>query len=159
VTDHRCRPPGLEVAPIDACESALVAGLHAESFPEDAWSPASLTETLALPGNFGFLARCGGDPLGFVLARVAADESEILTIAVRPDARRHGAGRALLDAALALAAGLGAARAYLEVVEDNVAALALYAAGGFRPCGRREGYYRQEGETPRPAIVLARELP
>ena len=159
MTDHRSRPPGLEVASIGACESALIAELHAESFPEDAWSPALLTEILALPGNFGFLARRGADPLGFALARVAADQSEILTIAVRPEARRHGVGRVLLGAALARAADLGAVRAYLEVAEDSVAARAFYAAGGFRACGRREDYYRPEGKTPSPAMVLARKLP
>ena len=158
MTELPC-PPDPEVAPVGVCEIALVAELHAESFPQEAWSAASLAQILALPGSFGLLALGGGQPLGFVLARVAADECEILTLTVRPGARRRGVARGLLGAALAHAVGLGSAQVHLEVAEDNAAARALYAGAGFKASGRREDYYRNGAATPKAAILLTRTLP
>jgi len=96
------------------------------------------------------------EPSGFALFRVAADEAELLTIAVAPWDRRLGLGAALLEACTRGAALAGAARMFLEVAEGNAAACALYARAGFTECGRRRGYY----ETPagrEDALVL--ELP
>jgi ribosomal-protein-alanine N-acetyltransferase len=76
-----------------------------------------------------------------VLARVAADEAEILTLAVTLGARRSGMGRRLLLAAMAEAATRGAASMVLEVATGNVAALGLYRSVGFSPVGHRRAYY------------------
>jgi ribosomal-protein-alanine N-acetyltransferase len=91
---------------------------------------------LATPGTFAF---AHGD--GFVLARVAADEAEIVTLAVRPAARGRGLGRALLQAAIDKARSLGADTMFLEVGADNPQALALYAGLGFAKVGARKAYY------------------
>lgn len=56
----------------------------------------------------------------------------LFRLATRPDARRQGFGRRLVAAVLAHAAGAGAQLAYLQVAEDNAAALHLYARLGFR---------------------------
>ena len=76
-----------------------------------------------------------------ILARVAADEAEILTLAVDPGQRRRGLGSALLRAAMDRAAGLGAMSMFLEVAVTNHAARALYAAHGFIEAGLRRRYY------------------
>ncbi len=76
-----------------------------------------------------------------MLARAAADEAEILTLAVRPEARGKGLGRALLQAAINQARTLGAATMFLEVGADNPHALALYAGLGFAKVGARKAYY------------------
>ena len=87
------------------------------------------------------------------------DEAEVLTLAVRPHARRHGRGRALVQAAADLLAHAGAAELRLEVAADNAAALALYAACGFEPTGRRRGYYaRGAGAPAMDALTLLRRL-
>jgi len=99
---------------------------------------------LAGPGTFAF-----AHPDGFVLARAAADEAEILTLAVRPSARGKGLGRVLLQAAIKKAHALGAATMFLEVGVDNPHALALYAGLGFAKVGTRKAYF--EG---RDALVL-----
>ena len=78
---------------------------------------------------------------GFVIARVAGDEAEILTLAVAPEARGQGLGRALLNAAIVEAQRRGAGAIFLEVGTDNPAALALYAGLGFANVGSRKGYY------------------
>ncbi len=124
----------------------VMAALHAASFPAGArWGADAMALQLGLPGAFGFLgglgAGFGGNPGGFVLARVAADEAEILTLAVTPGARRRGLGGVLLRAAWLRAMAGGAGCLFLEVAEDNAAARALYAAMGFVQVGRRRGYY------------------
>ena len=88
---------------------------------------------LSLPGAFGFMA----GPDGFVLARVAADEAEILTLAVVPQRRRHGIGTLLINAASHRAAMLGAVAMLLEVAVSNEAAVALYERLGFAQGGLR----------------------
>ena len=134
----------LEVHPVDtAASTAPLAALHAACF-ERAWDAATLCDMLAGPGAFAFAHEDG-----FVLARAAADEAEILTLAVRPEARGKGLGRALLQAAINKAHALGAATMFLEVGADNPAALALYAGLGFVKVGMRKAYY--EG---RDALVL-----
>lgn len=105
---------------------------------------------LAMPGVCGFADAAGG----CVLLRVAADEAEILTLAVIPGQRRQGTGRALLRRALAAAAAAGARAIFLEVASINLPALTLYSAEGFAPCGRRTAYYEDGAD----AIVLRCEI-
>jgi len=133
-----------EVALFDpSARTAPLAALHAVCF-DRAWDVNTLSDMLAAPGAFAFAHEDG-----FVLGRVAADEAEILTLAVRPAARGKGLGRALLQAAIGKACTLGATTMFLEVGADNPHALALYTGLGFAKVGARKGYY--EG---RDALVL-----
>ena len=61
---------------------------------------AGLAELVASPGVAGLLLQVDGHDAGFALCRVAADEAELLTIAVRPARRRQGAARRLLAAVI-----------------------------------------------------------
>lgn len=132
--------------------AALLADIHAAAFPPaEAWDEAAIATLLATPGTAALLLSHDG----MAMLRVAADEAEILTLAVRPESRRRGAGRGLLVAAMQAATAAGASRMLLEVAEDNAAARALYAATGFAPVGRRPRYY-PDG---RDAMVLAAPLP
>lgn len=138
-----------EVAPFDSAASAdTLAALHAGCFP-DAWDAAAITALLATPGTFAFT-----HDDGFVLARVAGDEAEILTLAVAPAARGRGLGRALLQAVIRKVSEMGGASLFLEVGADNPAALALYAGLGFTRVGMRKAYYNG-GD----ALVLRLSLP
>ncbi len=119
-------------------DAAAMAAIHASAFPPaEAWSAAAIAGQLALPGTVGLLDPEGG----MAILRVAADEAEILTLAVHPRSRRRGLGTRLVNAAMALAAGAGAAAMLLEVAEDNSVAVALYARAGFTTAGRRPRYY------------------
>lgn len=133
-----------------------LATIHAEAFagPHDApWSAAAIAGLLQQPGVF---AVRGED--GFILMRAVAGEAEILTLAVRPAARRAGVGVRLVRTGLEGAAELGATRVFLEVAEDNAAARALYAKAGFTEAGRRPGYYAGAGGGRRDALLLALNL-
>lgn len=130
-----------------------LAGLHAEAF-DAPWDVAAFASLLASPGVFVL-----AEDDGLILCRVAADEAEILTLAVRPSARRCGLGARLTRDAAAMSAALGASRMFLEVAEDNPAARALYGHLGFRPQGRRRAYYPRPDGPAVDALVLALDLP
>jgi ribosomal-protein-alanine N-acetyltransferase len=86
--------------------------------------------------------------VGFVVARtVAADEREILNLAVVPDFRRKGVARALLDSTLRAFRGC----VFLEVRESNVVAQEFYKSLGFKVLSKRREYYDSPPET---AIVM-----
>jgi ribosomal-protein-alanine N-acetyltransferase len=88
---------------------------------------------------------------GFIVTRpTAPGESELLNLAVAPDCRRGGVGRALLDAAMEAAPGAW----FLEVRESNAGAIRLYENAGFRVCGKRPAYYSDPCEA---GIVMSRE--
>lgn len=131
----------------------VLAAIHAEAF-ETPWDATSLSGLLASPGVFAVT-----EPDGFILIRVVADEAEILTLAVRPAARRSGLGAQLVEAAIVRAAALSAERMFLEVAEDNVAARALYARTGFVEAGRRRGYYARADGSREDALVLSLNFP
>jgi ribosomal-protein-alanine N-acetyltransferase len=118
-----------------AGDAAPLAALHAASFA-DGWSAAAIAALLATPGTFAYRAQDG-----FVLARCAGGEAEIITLAVAPHARGRGLGRALLEAAITKASKQGAQAMFLEVGADNPHALALYAGLGFAKVGTRKNYY------------------
>jgi ribosomal-protein-alanine N-acetyltransferase len=125
-----------------------LARIHATCF-ERAWDECALRGLLKTPGTLAFAASGG-----FVVLRVAADEAEILTLAVAPDQRGKGTGKALVCAAATRAYNLGARAVFLEVRTSNVAARALYRHLGFFEVGTRKAYYGEED-----ALILRANLP
>ncbi len=106
---------------------------------------------LGCPGAFGLMDTRGG----MILARVAADEAEVVTLAVHPDAGRRGIGAGLLRAAMDQARTMGARMMFLEVDVENTVARRLYGRSGFTEVGRRPHYYASGTD----ALVLRAELP
>lgn len=148
----------VQLRPADGSDAQMLAALQSESF-DDIWSRGAIEDLLAMPGAFALIAELDGVPRGFVLARSAADEAEILSIAVHSTARRQGLGRALLEAALVEAASRGAKAMFLEVAVDNRAGLGLYTALGFAEAGRRRAYYPRAGGPAADALILKVDLP
>jgi len=138
-------------------DPATLAAIHGACFADDPWTAEAFSTLLASPGCFALVAqaRSGGKAAGMILARVAGEDCEIITIGVLPGHRRHGLAILLLEHAGARAVGLGARRQVLEVAIGNAAALGLYARLGFAECGRRPGYYGGEGGD---AVILARAI-
>ena len=129
-----------------------LADLHAEAFVAP-WSASAFADLL---GQAGMALE--GENDGFILTRTVADEAEILTLAVRPPARRQGLGARLVRAAARRAAASGATRMFLEVAEDNAAARALYGGLGFEPAGRRPRYYPRADGPAVDALLLVLNL-
>jgi ribosomal-protein-alanine N-acetyltransferase len=136
-------------------DAAALASIHAEAVAPP-WSAAALAALLANPAVTGLMS--GAPPVGFIMIQSAAGEAEILTLAVRPPARRAGLGRALLRAAMAQAQAAGAETMFLDVAADNAPALALYTGEGFADAGRRKGYYARASGPAVDAFVLRRTL-
>lgn len=96
---------------------------------------------------------------GFVLFSRAADQAEIITLCVAPRFRRKGVAAALMAHCIAMLEASGAQSLFLEVAEDNTAALGLYAMLGFVEVGRRPRYYDTgPGGGDKPALVLRLEI-
>ena len=96
--------------------------------------------------------------IGFAVSRMAADEAEILSIAVDAGQRGRGLSRDLLLTHLGHLAGRGVRSVFLEVEENNQPARRLYERAGFAVAGRRERYYRQPGGEQLNALLMRRDL-
>ena len=145
--------------PATAADLPALARLHRASFPHDPWDEAALDALRRLEGGWNAVAWQAGAPVGFLLARQAADEGEILTLCVDSSRRRQGIARLLLAALLADFEQLNIAAITLEVAENNDAALTLYRSAGFQLVGRRKAYYRVSGKMSVNASVLRRTVP
>ena len=131
-----------------------LAAVHSASFETPrAWSAAEFAALLADPMVFAV-----GDETGFAFGRVVADEAELLTLAVAPQARRQGLARACLTGFDKAARARGAATAFLEVAAGSAPAIALYHGAGWRETGRRPAYYRHGDGRREDALILTKPL-
>ena len=153
----RAKEPA-SVRRLGAEHSEGAAGVHAASFTY-AWPAADIEALLAARSTYADGAFLRGDELaGFVLSRVAADEAEILTVAVLPKRRGEGIAGQLMRANMAQLQQAGARSWFLEVEAQNASALALYRRFGFVQVGERRSYYRKADGDPASALILRRSL-
>lgn len=147
--------------PLETEDSRALAALHGQAFARP-WTDGEFATLLGQESVFGFVAievgKPKGAPAGFVLARHAGGEAEILTIAVARSHRRLGIGRQLMDAVLRALHSDRAEALFLEVDEANAAALALYRRLGFREVASRPHYYREPQGRGTRALVMRRDL-
>jgi len=150
------RPPEL----LEAGDRAVseLAILHTRHMP-DPMDETTARALLQLPVTFAHISRCEtGRVVGFVLWRVAADEAEILSLAVEHSHRQRGHARLLLQVAHVAAMARGAKTMFLEVAEDNQPARALYESLGFTMVGRRPRYYERSDQAAMDALILSAHL-
>jgi [ribosomal protein S18]-alanine N-acetyltransferase len=140
-----------------APDTSAIARLHGEAFVRG-WSDEEIEQLLLDSSVVCHRACIGNSLVGFILSRVAADEAEVLSIAVASSQRGRGTARRLLVLHLRRLAGLGVRRVFLEVGADNEAAGRLYTRAGFREVGRRERYYPQAQGHGTTALILQRDL-
>src|SRR5580693_7524914 len=154
---RRSPPPVIRLLRPDRAQGC--ARVHAEGFAHP-WSSDEMRALITSSATVGAAALdpVSGRLLGFVLSRLAADEAEILTIAVDAAHHSRGVGRALLSENLRQAANAGAKAMFLEVGKDNAPALALYHRFGFVKVGQRAGYYRRTDGTRATAVVMRKSL-
>ncbi|MBR2582601.1 MAG: ribosomal protein S18-alanine N-acetyltransferase [Oscillospiraceae bacterium] len=102
-----------------------------------------------------FLAAASADGrvLGYIGMMTVLDEGYISNVAVAPEARRRGIGRALVKEMLHLAEKRELSFVTLEVRAHNESAIELYAGEGFLPVGLRRDYYERPRED---ALLMTR---
>lgn len=128
----------------------------------EAWNRRQVGDTLIMPNTHFTLADANGqtpdqpdDALGFTLSRSAADEEELLLIAVVNYARGKGIGSTLLQRFIGDTQERGIKRLFLEMRDGNPA-VSLYERHGFVIVGRRINYYRSGKDGPFDAITFSR---
>jgi ribosomal-protein-alanine N-acetyltransferase len=160
ITQLFARQPEFEILDMTADDTAEAAAVHSARFRR-AWSDEEIHSLLAQTTVFGFVARrtSTSAPIGgFVLARAAAGEAEILTIGVHARHERKALGWRLMRAAIREAESRDAEAMFLEVDETNVPALTLYRTLGFRRIGERKAYYGEARGQKSSALVMRLDL-
>lgn len=110
---------------------------------------------LQLFNDTSWVVESGGGVIAYLFGRVAADEAEVLNLAVHPDHRRRGVARGIFTTALNGFHAVGARNVYLEVRAANQEAQSFYRAFGFEEQGRRRRYY---DHPPEDAVIMARRI-
>ena len=142
--------PAVTVRRMSAADVPAALSILKESPEASMWSSESLWESASR--GMAWAAELDGSVAGILIGRVAADEFEILNLAVGKAWKRRGVGTKLVRVAVESARIAGARQTYLEVRVSNGVGIAFYERFGFRICGRRPNYYRHPTED---AVLLA----
>ena len=145
------------IEPASLRDAPGLAELHGASFHRG-WGEAEFETMLSERNTLVHRLRMGRKTIGFAVSRMAADEAEILSIAVAASHRGRGLSRDLLLTHLGHLAGRGVSKVFLEVEENNQPARRLYERAGFTVSGRRERYYQQPGGEQLNALLMRRDV-
>jgi [ribosomal protein S18]-alanine N-acetyltransferase len=145
------------VEPANSRDAARLAQLHGASFHRG-WGEGEFEAMLTERHTLVHRLRQGRQTIGFAVSRMAADEAEILSIAIDAAHRGRGLSRTLLLTHLGHLLGRGIRTVFLEVEENNLPARRLYERAGFGVVGRRERYYTQPGGEQLNALLMRRDL-
>jgi [ribosomal protein S18]-alanine N-acetyltransferase len=146
-----------QVEPATLRDAPKLAQLHGASFHRG-WGESEFEGMLSERNTLVHRLRVGRKVIGFAVSRMAADEAEILSIAVAASHRGRGLSRNLLLTHLGHLSGRGVRTVFLEVEENNQPARRLYERAGFGVAGRRERYYQQPGGEQLNALLMRRDL-
>jgi ribosomal-protein-alanine N-acetyltransferase len=139
--------------------SGSCAHIHQKSFAKG-WEETEIYHLLSdrnVIGN-GLWQERSKKLLGFILSRKAADEAEILSIAIDPKYRGRGMAAHLLRDHMNELSQLAVRRLFLEVDKHNQPACKLYDKFGFYKVGERPAYYHNASGQPSSALILRKDL-
>ena len=142
--------------PALASDAPALAVLQAEALLPG-WQAADFAAYCAGENRFVLKAVDGNGLLGLAILQIAADEAEILSIAVAKEARQRGIASAMMAACVATCEERHVSSIYLEVAEGNGAALKLYEKFGFGVLSRRLNYYEAGRSAPETALIMRLE--
>lgn len=142
------------IVPMQETHIAQIAALEKRCF-SDPWSETSVRSELSNPLSFWLVAEEDGKLIGYVGSQSVAPEADVMNLAVAPEWRRKGIGRALMTALIAQLHNRGITALFLEVRVGNAPAQHLYRSLGFVEAGRRPKYYVNPTED---ALILRKEL-
>lgn len=130
-----------------------IAALEQQCF-SDPWSEKSISSELENPLSLWLVATDGKKLLGYVGSQTVLGQTDMMNLAVSPEARRQGVGRSLVLALIEELKKQGSQSLMLEVRISNTPARSLYESLGFIPAGRRPRYYVNPRED---ALILRKE--
>lgn len=141
----------------------VLTALNELSFGTDSgesWTADVFAKLIAMPGTDALIA-LGGEqivPVGSLVYRVVADECEIITLGVTPEARRNSVATRLLTHMFGHLQAQSVAQIFLEVADDNPTARSFYQALGFAEVAIRPGYYSRPNAARVDARILRKNL-
>lgn len=145
----------IALRPLTADDLGAVMAIESRAY-EFPWTAGIFRDCLRV----GYCCWCcedNGELLGYGVMSVAAGESHILNLTVRPESQRCGIGARLMRHFMQLARRHEADIILLEVRPSNGAALALYRKLGFNEIGVRPDYY-PAADGREDALILAHSL-
>jgi ribosomal-protein-alanine N-acetyltransferase len=148
-----------EVAPLGSALSSICSDIHKESFARG-WTENEFENLLSeqnIIANYIYNI-ASKKMLGFILSRKAADEAEILSIAIKSKYRGRGMASTLLKEHINDLQNLGIIRLFLEVDKNNQPALRLYEKVGFFQVGERQSYYQSASGEYSTAYILRKDI-
>ena len=143
----------LEIKKLCAEHILGAAEIEALCFSEP-WSENAFSILLS-EGAFGMVAVLDGVVVAYGGMICVLDEGQITNIAVRPEHRRKGLGRVIVQALENEAAARGLCNLFLEVREHNFAARELYASCGWEEIGLRKNFYSKPSDN---AVLMKKEI-
>lgn len=114
--------------------------IYKQCFPEK----NAAAEIKALGEDFSFDIL--DDKCFIIFKIVSEEEAEIIDIGTLPEHRQQGLATLILNETLKDLQDIGVNTIYLEVAEDNLAAINLYEGCGFKQYNIRNGYYNVNGK-------------
>ena len=119
------------------------------------WTYEMIKDELSLPHTLYLIAEDEGGAAGFIGASIMIDSADITNVAVLPEKRRMGAGRALVDAMIAELSKRGVTEVLLEVRAHGIPAIELYKGCGFEQISVRRNYYKDPTDD---ALIMRRDI-
>lgn len=142
------------IVPMQEAHIAQIAALEKQCF-SDPWSEVSVRSELSNPLSDWLVAEEDGKLIGYVGSQSVAPEADVMNLAVAPEWRKKGIGRALMKALIEQLHSRGITALFLEVRVGNIPAQNLYRGLEFVEVGRRPKYYVNPTED---ALILRKEL-
>lgn len=140
-----------EVSRLAEDSAAKIAEIEKDCFSHP-WSEATLESEIKSRFSDFFGAFCEGELAGYIGGRTIAEETEIFNVAVKPDFRRKGIAKKLIEKFIEASLEKETRQIFLEVRTSNLGAINLYEKCGFVFCGIRKDYY----DDPKENAILMR---
>ena len=144
---------------LSVSEATNMAALHTAAFREtEAWEASAIEDLLRQPNIYALGVYTDALLISFMIAQVAVDCAEILTIATHPKRQRKGLAARLLAYYERHSPIEGLQTWLLDVAADNQSAIAFYEKLGFQVDGRRPEYYKRLEGQRIDAILMSKSL-
>jgi len=136
---------------------SILADIYSEAFknmPEQKWGVSELFELFSIRETISFVICTDAEPIGFALLRIVADEGEIITFCILPKWCNNGYATTLLGRIIDTMKIRSIKNLFLEVRENNEAAVNLYKKCSFKIISKRKKYYRNKQAEKIDALVM-----